>query len=284
MADGRVAPPKREPKEREASEAVKPAKVLSGKGVSVAPKHTNADVLAFQHPARSVLVGASESGKTFFLVNMIDRPHVVGKLNGKTRHMWANYDAVVWMAPTFSIEQKVLKELKKKMGKQLTFIPVDVGDGIGPDGLNKLNEILDANSKAGIQTAVVNDDIAAATSDKLTLQMIKELAISGRHRNASLISLTQQAFTAKSRTTRLQTNYWVLFRVGASEVTQVARQLFPIQWREVFEAYKIATGRPKPGQYLMIDEKAALSQSPDKRILAFRDSALDNVVLGLAAE
>lgn len=270
----------------ERAENPKPqGKVLKGAGVI--PKHVNPNPLAFQHPSRATLVGATESGKTFFLINMLDQPKVVKKGTAelpkgvKTRKMWANYDVVVWLAPRFSLDQPVIKALKRKMGDQLRMFPVSVGEGLDEKQLNELNDLLDDNSKSNLQTAVVNDDLVAATTDKTTLQFLKELSISGRHRNASLITLTQRAFTAGSRTQRLQQDYWVLFRVGSSEVTQLLRQIFPIAWKRVFSEYQRATSTTKPGPYLMIDLKAARSPKADRRVLQFRVSALSNVVTGL---
>lgn len=271
-------------RERRREEADKRKPVLRGGDVS--PRYVNPDALAIQHPSRSVLLGATESGKTFFLVGMLDRKRIVpaGKVKlkrGQRRKMWANFDRVIWLAPRFSIDQPVIKRLKRKMGDQLELVPVSVANGVGEAGAAKIMDQLKENSDAHLQTLVVNDDLAAATTDKATLQLIKELSISGRHLNTSITTLTQRAFTKGSRTARLQVNYWVIFRVGASEATAVLRQLYPIKWREVFAAWQKAVSSGKQGSYLMIDQKVALDPNASRRVLQFRDSALDNVVLGI---
>ena len=246
-------------------------------GAGVEPKYANPKPLSFLHPSRSMLLGGTGSGKTFFLADMLEQSSSVAS-NGKKRKFHGNWNKVYWLAPKFSAEQPVLKQLQKKLGGDLVLIPVEVGDGLDQDGVDALKAQLSKNNAAGIQSLVVNDDLAAVTTDKVTLQFISELAISGRHLNTSLATLTQRGFSAGSRTARLQLNYIVLFRIGASEVTAVLRQQFPIEWKTVFNLYKeaLALNAGKPGSYLLIDTDA--ETSPGREALQFRANSLSTVI------
>lgn len=245
------------------------------RGGSVAPEYHNPDKLAIQHPSRSMLLGGTGVGKTFFVVNMLQRKHKL-KIGKKSHTFHANWNRVMWIAPQFSIEQPILQEvLKKDLGDDLSFFAVSVAGGISEEDAKAINDQLQDNHSRGLQTLIVTDDLTAVTKDKRTLQFVDELAISGRHKSASLMTLTQRAFSTASRASRLQLNYLVLFRIGSSEVMTVLRQTFPDKAKEIYQLYEYAirSHKAKAGGYLMIDLDAPLVKGRSN--LEFRVNSLD---------
>ena len=102
---------------------------------------------------------------------------------------------------------------------------------------------------------------------------IKALFTRGRHRNLSVIFLTQNLFHQgkHSREISLNSDYLVLFKNprGASIVTNLARQMFDSEF--IKSAYKEATSQ-KPFSYLFVDLR-----QDTKDILRFRSDIFETV-------
>jgi hypothetical protein len=107
---------------------------------------------------------------------------------------------------------------------------------------------------------------------------INNLFTSGRHKNVSTIEITQRLFTDKGRVNRLNTSYFVLFPFGDKlEITNLARQINPLKFKKIIEAYDTATSH-KFG-CLIIDKNYHNLDLPHakKKLLNFRDTKFDMV-------
>ena len=81
-----------------------------------------------------------------------------------------------------------------------------------------------------------------------------DLFTSGRHRNASIIELTQRIFTDGRRTNRVNCDYYIIFNFGDQmEFKNLALQLEPKHFKELVEIYNDATDDPHG--CLIIDTK-----------------------------
>lgn len=93
------------------------------------------------------------------------------------------------------------------------------------------------------------------------------------HNNISIVYLTQNLFygTKQQRTISLNAHYLVLFKNprDSSQITYLARQMFPGKSRHLVEAYKDATRLPYT--YLLIDLKPETDDSHRLRSNIFPD-------------
>jgi hypothetical protein len=108
------------------------------------------------------------------------------------------------------------------------------------------------------------------------------LFTSGRHKNCSIIELTQRLFnSSKSRTNRLNTNYFVIFAFGdLQEFTNLARQINPLKYKEIIKVYKnIVENRH---HCMIIDLNYHILNVVNKKYLKFRDTQLNNCIINLS--
>jgi hypothetical protein len=107
---------------------------------------------------------------------------------------------------------------------------------------------------------------------------VNNLFTSGRHKNVSTIEITQRLFTDKGRVNRLNTSYFVLFPFGDKlEITNLARQINPIKYKKIIDAYDTATA-DKYG-CLIIDKNYHNIDLPSqkKKLLNYRHSSFEMV-------
>lgn len=192
-------------------------------------KARNPNKLGFIHPCRAIICGASGCGKTrFILEDVILDPK-------------SPFDKVLFVAPKFSLEQEKLQKCKEMMGERMIFI----------EGLEeqKISEELEESFYEGNQTLIVFDDLMNKKSRYMT-----DLFTSGRHRNASIVELTQRIFTDGRRTNRVNCDYYVIFNFGDQmEFKNLAIQLEPRHYKELMDVYEDATDDPHG--CLIIDTK-----------------------------
>jgi hypothetical protein len=214
-------------------------------------EYRNPNPLLWQHPFRAVVSGASGTGKTGWLIKQLIRKD-------------SPFDRVIWCAPDYSLNQPKLKKLKEILKSKLIFI-----DGLDEE---RINELVNEGDKKGLQQAVILDDLMYEEND-----FTDDLFTSGRHKNISTIELTQRLFTKKGRTSRLNCNYFVVFPFGdLLEMTMLARQLSPLHFKKIIEAYKYAT--EKSFGCLIIDKiYYKLKQIKDNKLLNYRDTEWDDV-------
>jgi len=217
-------------------------------------KYKNPNKLLWQHPFRAIISGASGTGKTAWLINQLIRKD-------------SPFDRVIWCAPEYSLNQPKLKKLKEILKKKLIFV----------NGMDKetITKYIKEGKNKNIQQAIILDDLMYEEDE-----FLNNLFTSGRHENISTIELTQRIFTKSGRTNRLNTNYFILFPFGDKlEITQLARQLNPIKYKKIIEAYDHAISK----QYgcFIIDKDYFKLNIPKNKLLKYRDTNWDDVFLDM---
>jgi hypothetical protein len=215
-------------------------------------KPRNKNPLLFQHPCRGVICGSSGTGKTRFILEDI------------VLHKDSPFDKVIFVAPKFSLEQEKLQIAKDMMGERMILI----------EGLNEaqIQEELENSFYEGNQTLIIFDDLMNKKSRYMT-----DLFTSGRHRNASIVELTQRIFTDGRRTNRCNTDYYVIFNFGDKlEFRNLALQLEPKHFKEIMELYDDAT--EDPHGCLIIDLKHKVHKDfKDNRMLKYRKNNMETI-------
>jgi hypothetical protein len=217
-------------------------------------KPRNPSKIMWQHPMRAVISGSSGTGKTGWLLKALADKR-------------SPFDRIIWCAPSYSLQQPKLLNFRKRMGRKVVFV----------EGLDEalITELMDEGFQAGLQQAVVLDDLMYEQND-----FVNNLFTSGRHKNVSTIELTQRLFTGgRGRINRLNTNYFVLFPFGDKlEMTNLAKQINPSKYAKILEAYETATS--KPFGALIIDKNyhaLPIDDLAKKKLLNFRDTQFDVV-------
>lgn len=215
-------------------------------------KPRNKNPLLFQHPCRGVICGSSGTGKTRFILEDI------------VLHKDSPFDKVLFVAPKFSLEQEKLQIAKEMMGDRMILI----------EGLNEaqIQEELENSFYEGNQTLIIFDDLMNKKSRYMT-----DLFTSGRHRNASIVELTQRIFTDGRRTNRCNTDYYVIFNFGDKlEFRNLALQLEPKHYKEIMELYDDAT--EDPHGCLIIDLKHKVHKDfKDNKMLKYRKNNMETI-------
>ena len=215
-------------------------------------KARNPNQLGFIHPCRAIICGASGSGKTRFILEEV-------MLDPKSP-----FDKVIFVAPKFSLEQEKLQKTKDLMGDRLILI----------EGLDEtaIGDELESSFYEGNQTLIVFDDLMNKKSRYMT-----DLFTSGRHRNASIMELTQRIFTDGRRTNRVNCDYYVIFNFGDQmEFKNLALQLEPRHFKELMVIYEDAT--EDPHGCLIIDTKyKCLKDIKDNKKLKYRKNNFETI-------
>jgi hypothetical protein len=119
------------------------------------------------------------------------------------------------------------------------------------------------------RTLLILDDLMHETDDRVTKIFTKI----SHHANTSVIYLTQNLFYGgkQNRTITLNAHYMVLFKNprDATQITYLARQMYPGKSAFMAEAFKDAT--EKPFSYLMIDLKPDTEDNHRVRANIFPD-------------
>ena len=117
----------------------------------------------------------------------------------------------------------------------------------------QLQEGLPTYFDAGKRNVVVLDDLMAETDGRVTDLFTKK----SHHSNTSVIYLVQNLFSRnkESRTISLNTQYMVVFKNprDASQITNLAKQMYPDRVKFIQEAFADATSTPYG--YLLVDLK-----------------------------
>ena len=178
----------------------------------------------FKHPFTCVLAGPSGSGKTTFVLKLI-----------------SNINSLIIPIPNeiiycYSEWQPVYTELKEKWN--ITFC----------EGLPNTDDFEPSH-----QQLVIIDDLMNDIDDRVTRLFTRE----SHHRGISVIHISQNLFSKhkEQRTINLNTHYIVLFKNprDVSQLTHLARQMYPGKTGFMKEAYKLST--LEPFGYLLIDLK-----------------------------
>jgi hypothetical protein len=181
----------------------------------------------FLHPFTALIAGSTGCGKTSFVMKILEN---------MDENIKPKPDRVIYC---YSIWQKCFDELKLRV-PQIEFI----------EGL------LDVKSLHVEQNNfVVLDDLMRESNEN---EQILDLFTKGSHHlNTSVLLLTQNLFGKgkNSRTISLNSQYIVIFNNprDRSQITYLARQMFPKQPNFLVDAYEDATNQPHG--YLFIDLK-----------------------------
>ena len=174
-----------------------------------------------QHPFTCIVSGPTGSGKSVFTLKLIEHAQqIITPPPERIMYCYGEY-------------QKVLDNYSN----------VESHDGL-PDLIT-----FDGKSR----TLLVLDDLMTNTDDRVVDFFTKI----SHHRNLSVVYHTQNIFykNKQSRTLSLNSHYLVLFKnaCDASQVANLARQMYPGKSAFMIEAFKNATNAPYG--YLLIDLK-----------------------------
>ena len=124
---------------------------------------------------------------------------------------------------------------------------------------------------------IVIDDLMAETDERVTTLFTKK----SHHRNTSVLYLVQNLFpkNKESRTISLNSQYMVVFKNprDASQMANLARQMYPGRGKFVQEAFKDATSVPYG--YLLVDLKQDTPEDMRMRTAIFPDDGVQYVYL-----
>ena len=195
-------------------------------------------------PGSALLVAPSNSGKTCWMVNALTR-----KSFGISRE----YKYIFVFSPTLGMDASwnVVRDLKPKKGAATFHLDPEFST-------DKIEQILDFQEsladKDRHKVLIVCDDCADLLKDNKTLA---RLFFRGRHARV-WCWLSVQSFRAVPRNIRLNSPYFVFWKVTANELRVITEEVGveePAEFRRIF---KEATD-PKYG-FLTIDAKASYDQ------------------------
>ena len=177
----------------------------------------------FKHPCTIVISGPTMCGKSYFTRKLVE---------WKDSLIYPQPDNILWC---YGMYQKSFEDLP---------------------GTVKFHEGLPSNLEnfdTSRRTLVIIDDLLHETDDRVSKLFTK----GSHHCNLSVIYITQNLFHAskQNRTLNLNTHYLVIFKNprDATQISHIARQMYPGRSKFLVEAYADATQRPHG--YLLIDLK-----------------------------
>ena len=141
----------------------------------------------------------------------------------------------------------------------------------------RFEEGLPSASMFDSSTRNLIDDLMAETDEWVTTLFTKK----SHHRNTSVLYLVQNLFPKikESRTTSLNSQYMVVFKNprDASQMSHLARQMYPGRVKFDQEAFKDATSVPYG--YLLVDLKQNTPEDMRLRTAIFPDDGVQYVYL-----
>ena len=156
---------------------------------------------SFRHKFSLVVVGPTQSGKTYFVQQILGSNRIVYEDQNIVRIFWC-----------YNQWQECYEELKKSLGKSIRF----------ERGVPKLSEDL-CEINPRYNNIIILDDLMAGATDS---PVVSRLFTQGRHRNASVILLLQNMFPEGKYNTDIGRNaqYLALFR-SPSDRKQIIAEL-----------------------------------------------------------
>ena len=177
----------------------------------------------FQHMFSMLVVGPSQSGKTYFVQQLLTKKCIEYPCEKPLQVYWF-----------YSQWQPSYDEIKRTLKKKIRFAP----------GLPKLNEDL-REINPEYHNILVFDDLMSQASDS---PVLSQLFTQGRHRNASVILLLQNMFPKGKFKTDISRNalYKVLFRSPGDrkQIDIMAEQTFAKDRKNFMSAYVKETEKP----------------------------------------
>lgn len=186
-----------------------------------------------QTPFTCLLVGESNSGKTFLLNEILKNKDIMfTKKPDKTVLFYMEYQPIY----DIMLKNKAIDEVHKGM----------------PD-IDKIKEIASPYKKSN-GTCVIFDDCL----HDITPDLSRLFTTYSHHLNISIFFVTQNLFhqNKEYRTMSLNSSYLILMggARNASQIMTFARQISPYKSSYIIEAFKAAS-KNKPYSYLLLDFK-----------------------------
>lgn len=195
------------------------------------------NIVQFVHPFSCIISGPSNSGKSFFIKQMLE--HGTSVMSQMPQN-------IVWF---YSCWQPLYKELLNKF-PYIKFM----------EGLPSSFEDDDLFPPNQTNLAVVDDLMASAGDSD---QIEKAFTQYVHHRNLSIILILQNLFFQgkKMRTIALNSKYLVLFRSPRDQlqIVTLGRQMYPTNTQYFLEVFQDATH--KPHGYLLVDLTASTPET-----------------------
>ena len=197
----------------------------------------------FRHKFSLLVVGPTQSGKTYFVQQILENNRIMYEEQKSTRIFWY-----------YNQWQECYEKLKKSLGKSIRF----------ERGVPELSEDL-CEINARYNNIIILDDLMAEATDSA---VVSRLFTQGRHRNASVILLLQNMFPNGKYNADISRNaqYLALFRSPSDrkQIGIIADRMFDKNRVHFMNAYYKET--EKPYGYLLVDNKPGTP--PDNQILA----------------
>jgi hypothetical protein len=191
--------------------------------------------LIWKHPFTCVVAGPSQCGKTSFILEFLRHANEV--IVPAPEH-------IIWHYGTY---QSIFNSLQN----------VEFIEGI--PNVNNLRK----------NSLIILDDLMQEADDRVTKIFTKF----SHHNDISVLFLTQNLFFKNLRTLTLNAHYLVLFKSprDASQITFLARQMYPGKSKYLLDAFTDATAEPY--SYLVIDLTATTSDQHRLRSGIFPNQA-----------
>jgi hypothetical protein len=182
--------------------------------------------LEWKHPFTAIVAGPTGCGKTSFVIKFIQHSSVV---------IAPPPLRILWCYGTY---QKAFDDIRN----------VEFHEGI-PD-ITQLQP----------RTVLILDDLMHEADERVNKIFTKY----SHHQDVSVMFLTQNIFHKSARTMTLNSHYLVLFKNprDATQITYLARQMYPTKPKFMIETFADAT--KDPYTYLVVDLKA---DTPDEHRL-----------------
>ena len=197
----------------------------------------------FRHKFSLLVMGPKQSGKTYFVQQILKHNRIVYEEQKSIRIFWY-----------YNQWQECYEELKKSLGKRMLF----------ERGVPELSEDL-CEINPRYNNIIILDDLMAEATDS---PVVSRLFMQGRHRNTSVIFLLQNMFPKGKYNTDISRNaqYLALFRSPSDrkQIGIIGERMFHKNRVYFMKAYYKET--KKPFGYLLVGNKP--DTLPDKQILA----------------
>ena len=177
-----------------------------------------------EHPFSMILSGPSQSGKTVFCKKLLEHLEQLSTIAPKE---------IYWYYGEY---QPVYQEIAQQ-NEKIRFI-------CGEPNLAQLQE------NCHNPRLIIMDDLMSSIKKESAIQIFTQGV---HHWNMSVVFIMQNLFFSGQRTARINTKYLVLFKNPAdrSQVSTLARQMYPGNAKKMVEAYTDATKQKYT--YLFVD-------------------------------
>ena len=198
----------------------------------------------FQHPASMMVVGPTQSGKSYFVEQLLSSKRIKYPSRKTTKIQWF-----------YTQWQPLYERIQSTLGKSITFT----------QGLPVVNDNLE-NINDQVHNLWVFDDLM---EEAVQSPLISQLFTRSRHRNLSVILLLQNMFPKGKFNTNISRNalYMVLFRSPSDrkQMDIMAERTFAKDRPKFMSAYMKES--EKPYGYIILDNHPKTAS--EKQVIAY---------------